>query len=375
MSQEPQPIERGSSCLRLRAPPERRFLTNPELDPLGLAEEIYFARTGLRDYKDVLGRQEVPHVAKGRLYEHDSHPFLHVITEQNRYNDLIEYIQLNSKTPDLYKLCRHRWFSNLGIKRATRPCMRPFCPACWMLKVERAYEALADTRAPVIGVMATRGLTLTPDLGEALTAKALGSVISPAHQLWIGKRDKAWHPLFWALFPCPGTPMPSYKVVAIHVAQEAPAIPAGVDPEDAAVNGVPRILETTSEFPATVYEYAFTGEHRSDQAWDRFRRETLAPVITSSVDNPLRPYPDEDGVRTDPEVIRIPRLTRTATENQTRFASGAPVDLGILNPCLDPGSFDYLYGDLREAREHYLRETKDCKERDSQAAIIRSLYT
>lgn len=374
MSQEPQQTERGSSCLRLRAPPGRRFLTNPESDLLGLAEEIYYARTGLLDYKDVLARQENLTQPRGTVYDGDHHPFLHCFTEQNRYNALVDKARIDTGQLKLYRNCRHRWHNRLGALLGTKPCMRPFCPACWVHKIESAYEALADARAPVIGVLSTNNLLLHPDDRDPLTAAALRSVLSPARQVWAGRRDAAWHPLFWALFALPGAEHPAYQITGLYVAREPVVVTQQwvQDPGDAELHGVPRELETVKGNALTVWERAFTGELRSEQAWDAFRRVTPAPVISSSENGTSLLYTDGDAIRWEAEAIQWPRLTRTQHANRTIFAEGAPPDLGILNPCLDLAVREEIYGDVRSARDQYLKRLKMIKESEERAQADRA---
>lgn len=344
------------------ARPGRRFLTNPAHDPLGLAAELYYARTGHLDYDDVLGAHPDP--------EHPDfngqHPFEACYVAQGRYNVRVQYVRdavtAEGGDPGPFRFCRDRWHCNRGSDtgaRKTSACMALCCPGCWITRVERALQALEVTKAPVLGVISTDWMGMGRDLREVLTERSRQALVCPQH-LNAADRIHTWHPLFWGLFAMPGAELPGYRFAGIFVAgQPLNRRPSyGVDAETVTQFGIPRVLEAhrvgeSAPVAVTSWERSFSGESRYDDAWQAFRTVTGGPVMTSSEDGSSPGDTDGDMIRAEGEALTWTQVQRTYARNQTRFAAVDTPSTGLQElRLLDvPG----VYADARGAHKVFLK--------------------
>jgi len=357
----PARIGSGSKPDNRRAPHGSPLLTTPASDPLGLAAEIYFGRTGRTDYATRLAELEDPAAVHGNgdISDESAHPFQFIKTEQGRYNARVQIVQAESQHPERYRVCRNRWYWNLDMERAkTAACMAIWCPGCWMTKIERAYVALTSAMAPVFGVV-TVDCSLSNDCRDVLTEQARRSLVCAPQLRSVAERDRCWHPLYWALFPVPGAPEPMYRFVGIFVA----AAPVqrrsdGRSEQEILEHGVTRNLATVAGGVVTAWEQTFTGPDRIQNAWDHFRRHTPAPVMASSEDGSSPGYTDGDAIRAEGEEIRWTQTQRFYGSNLLRYA-GLPQEPSVLEqPALDPEILAEVYGDARVAHQTFLKQVK-----------------
>lgn len=341
----------------------RRFLTNPESDPLGLAAELYYARTGCTDYDQRLADQANPADTHGDVNDPTAHPFINIYMEQHRFNARLQEVGTLDQDREPYPPCRNRWHINLqnspGYDK-TPHCMRVYCPACWMLKVELGYAALAGAQAPVLGVTEAF-FSLSEPTPAILTKKGLRSLVSPSDNLSARDRIKAWHPLFWALFPTIGLGGPEYRFVGIFVAAQILNRKSAYErtPQELAEFGLPRWVETNNG-PTTAWERTFTGPDRTNDAWQAFRRMTPAPMITSTDDGLTPGCTDGDAFRAEAKTITWAQTRRSYLNNQTRFAH-LITDQSLLTE-LKVDDIGKVYEEIRMARKEGLRRKLDCEE-------------
>lgn len=337
------------------------LLTTPASDPLGLAAEIYFGRTGRGDYAIRLADLEDPTDVHGGgdISDESAHPFQFIKAEQGRYNARVQMVQAESQHPERYRVCRNRWYWNLDPERAkTSACMAIWCPGCWMTKIERAYTAITAAAAPVFGVT-TIDCSLSDTCRDVLTEQARRSLVVTSRCLSAREQDKCWHPLYWALFPVPGAPEPMYRFAGIFVAaQPVNRRPDGRSAQDILEHGVTRRMATVAGGFVEAWEQTFTGPDRVQSAWDHFRRHTLAPVMTSSEDGSCPGYSDGDAIRAEGEEIKWTQTQRAYGANLRRYAD-LPQELSVLEqPRLDPEVLPEVYGDARLAHATYLTQVK-----------------
>jgi hypothetical protein len=366
---EPPRTGSGSSRRHPDALPGRRFLTSPDADPLGLAAEIYYARTGRLDYNDLLGAPTLPahHAGTGE------HPFEGCYVAQGRFNARVEWVReqvrLEGGDPTPYRLCRDRWHCNTAgaspVVRKTSACMSIWCPGCWITKLERAYLVVAATRAPVLGVIATDWLGLGRGHQEILTPDARETLTAPGRRLSARDRQKIWHPLYWSLFPIPGVEPPGYRFVGVYVAasplRRKPAFPR--TPEELREFGVPRSLAVSCRCrgPSEVlaWEQSFTGPQRLTAAWQAFRGLTPAPVMSSSEDGSSPGDTIGDALRAERKTVTWAQTQRAYADNATRFADIDQED-AVLN---EPGLLDIekTYADARLAHQLFLKQVTEAR--------------
>lgn len=344
-----------------RAPHGSPLLTTPASDPLGLAAEIYFGRTGRTDYATRLAELADPTDVHsfGDISDESAHPFQFIKTEQGRYNARVQMVQAESEHPERYRVCRNRWYWNLDPERAkTAACMAIWCPGCWMTKIERAHEALVASAAPVYGVT-TVDCSLSDVCKDVLTEPARRSVVGAPQLNKASERDRCWHPLYWALFPVPGAPEPMYRLAGIFVAA-APVNrrPDGRSAQEILEHGITRLLATVDGGFVGAWEQTFVGPDRVQNAWDYFRRHTLAPVMASSEDGSCAGYSDGDAIRAEGEEIRWTQTQRFYSSNLRRYAL-LPQEPSVMErPALDPEILADVYGDARLAHAIYLKHIK-----------------
>jgi len=361
MSAQHAPIDPGSPPGPRRALHGSRFLTTPSRDPLGLAAEIYFGRTGRTDYALRLSYLEDPAVVHDGVDISDEavHPFQFIKVEQGRYNARVAWVQSQVANPALYRACRHRWYWNQDPTRAQTPaCMAIWCPGCWMTKVERAYEALSAARAPIYGVI-TADLTLSDVTRDCLTERSRIALVGATTRLSAREQDRCWRPLYWALFPIPGAPEPQYRFAGIFVAAQPLQRKACLErtPSELQAYGVPRELETTAGH-TLAWERSFEGPDRAQAAWHEFRRATPAPVMASSEDGSCPGYSDGDAIRAEGETVTWKQTQRAYRLNLLRYRELPQEPSAITEPCLDPETIAEVYGDAREAHRVYLTQAR-----------------